>query len=177
MYIGKFNFDEERLYCIANTDVKIQNDEPRPKFEIVGNSESKSTKKAKASDDVGSVIYTITALLSFLVVGEVTANLSGIPISGGVVGFVFFLMYLIYRGSVPDEIDNIVPTLLRHLSLLFVPAGVGILEYFNKLSTEWIGLAAAIAGSTMLTIAVTSAVFVVASQKFQKDDGICGADK
>lgn len=49
--------------------------------------------------------------------------------------------------------------LLRHLSLLFVPAGVGVINHLGRLRAEWVAVAAGVIASTVLTIAVTAVVF------------------
>ena len=46
--------------------------------------------------------------------------------------------------------------MLRHLSLLFVPAGVGVVQYIGLLSDQWLPVGASVIGSTMLTIVVTA---------------------
>jgi putative effector of murein hydrolase LrgA (UPF0299 family) len=48
--------------------------------------------------------------------------------------------------------------LLKHLSLLFVPAGVGIIAAGSAISSNWLALVVAMVGSTLVTLAVTAAV-------------------
>ena len=52
--------------------------------------------------------------------------------------------------------DDPAQTLLSHLSLLFVPAGVGIIQYGALLREEWLALAIALVVSTLVTVAVTA---------------------
>ena len=47
-------------------------------------------------------------------------------------------------------------TLLSHLSLLFVPAGVGIIQHGARLAEEWLALTLALVLSTLITVAVTA---------------------
>ena len=48
--------------------------------------------------------------------------------------------------------------LLQHLSLLFVPAGVGVMLHFQRLADEWLPIVIALFASTFITIAVTALV-------------------
>ena len=48
--------------------------------------------------------------------------------------------------------------LLQHLSLLFVPAGTGIVLYGDRIAAEWLPLLVALFLSTFLAIAVTALV-------------------
>ena len=46
----------------------------------------------------------------------------------------------------------------RHLSLLFVPAGVGVMVHGALISSEWLPIVVALIGSTALTMVVTALV-------------------
>jgi putative effector of murein hydrolase LrgA (UPF0299 family) len=48
--------------------------------------------------------------------------------------------------------------LLRHLSLLFVPAGVGIIAAASSGSGHWLAIVSAVVFSTLATLAVTALV-------------------
>ena len=46
--------------------------------------------------------------------------------------------------------------LLKHLSLLFVPAGVGVMLHASRLADEWLAIAVALVASTVAAIAATA---------------------
>ena len=100
----------------------------------------------------------ITVLLVYQLVGEVLVQLTGLPVPGPVVGMLLLFITLIVRGRVPETLRNTAQQLLSHLSLLFVPAGVGVMLHFGRLGKEWLALAVALAASTVITIAVTALV-------------------
>ena len=90
--------------------------------------------------------------------GEAVVFTSGIAFPGPVLGMVALLAYLLAK---PAALDGIKPTaldMLRHLSLLFVPAGVGIMLHGERLKTEGWKLAVAVLVSTVVTLAVTALV-------------------
>ena len=61
----------------------------------------------------------------------------------------------------PSLLGRVLPAsapLLERLSLLFVPAGVGVIEYLDVLRREWLAIGGAIIVSTVLTMLVTSAL-------------------
>jgi len=62
-------------------------------------------------------------------------------------------------GRVSESLSVSADGLARHLSLLFVPAGVGVMLHFNLLAKEWLPIVAALLGSTMLTIAAAGWTF------------------
>ncbi|MGC9467019.1 MAG: CidA/LrgA family protein [Anaerolineae bacterium] len=102
------------------------------------------------------MIIGLAVLLLFQLLGEIITAFFNLPIPGPVVGMVLLFFALTVRGSVPQNLEHTSQGLLRHLSLLFVPAGSGIVTYFALLAEEWIPLAVALVASTVITIASTA---------------------
>jgi holin-like protein len=97
-------------------------------------------------------------ILACQLVGEALQRLSGLPLSGPVIGMVLLFGWLVLRGSVPEELTQTSRGLLKHLSLLFVPAGAGVIAYLPLLASEWLPISVAVVGATLATIAVTALV-------------------
>ena len=72
----------------------------------------------------------ITILLLYQLVGEGLALWLGLPIPGPLLG-ISLLLTLILRAGLADTLEPAAGALLAHLSLLFVPAGVGVLLYLD----------------------------------------------
>ena len=102
------------------------------------------------------MIGALAILLGLQLVGEVAVRWSGMPLPGPVVGMVLLFLALRWRQALPDALRATAETLLSHLSLLFVPAGVGIMQYGALLAEEWLAVAAALVLSTLITVAVTA---------------------
>ena len=100
-----------------------------------------------------------TWLLVFQCIGEAVVRLARVPIPGPVAGMALLFGALALRGSIPDALADASDSLAKHLSLLFVPAGVGVMLYVRQIAAEWMPIAVAIAVSTVLAIAVTALVF------------------
>lgn len=98
----------------------------------------------------------LTLLLVFQLAGEVLVQLTGLPVPGPVVGMLLLFVGLAVRGEAPEALRATSQQLLSHLSLLFVPAGVGVMLHFARLGKEWLALAVALVASTVITIAVTA---------------------
>jgi holin-like protein len=92
--------------------------------------------------------------------GEVVARSLGLPVPGPVLGIVFVLVALALRRTLLAALDPVAATLLEYLSLLFVPAGVGVMRYGAILHTSGVALAAALIVSTLIGLAVTALVLV-----------------
>ena len=119
------------------------------------------------------MINTFATLLVFQTMGEGLAYALSLPIPGPVIGMLLLFLYLLLKS---DAVHTLAPTslaLLRHLSLLFVPAGVGIMVHAQRLAAEWLPITVALVLSTAVCIVVTALV-VRALQKVSPDDATAG---
>lgn len=107
----------------------------------------------------------ITILLVFQLAGEIVRLLTGAPVPGPVIGMALLFAALVLRrrltdgrglAEIPETLVNTADGLLRHLSLLFVPAGVGVMLYLPLIAAEWLAISVALVASTLITIAVTA---------------------
>ncbi len=99
-----------------------------------------------------------TLLLVFQLVGEVLVLVTGLPVPGPVVGMLLLFLSLAARGGAPQWLREHALAGVAHLSLLFVPAGVGVLLHFQRLGAEWLPISVALVASTVITIGVTALV-------------------
>jgi putative effector of murein hydrolase LrgA (UPF0299 family) len=104
------------------------------------------------------MLQAFAILLIFQCVGEGVAFVTGLPIPGPVIGMLLLFMMLLARPRLLEVMEGTAGELLRHLSLLFVPAGVGIVVAASSGRGQWLAIVAAVAGSTLLTLAVTAFV-------------------
>ena len=120
-----------------------------------------------------TLIEALAALLVCQLAGEVLAAWLVLPVPGPVVGMVVLLLALAAFRRVPGDIAPVAQTLLRHLSLLFVPAAVGVVVHVERIEAEWLPILVALVVLTVLTIAVTAWVFrlVVRATGDDGDDG------
>lgn len=100
----------------------------------------------------------LTWLLVFQLAGEALAVALALPVPGPVIGLALLLGALTVRGGAPAALRDMANGLLGHLSLLFVPAGVGVMVHLDLLAAEWLPIVAALVLGTVVTIAVTALV-------------------
>lgn len=97
--------------------------------------------------------------LGFQLAGEVIARVFGLPLPGPVIGMVLLALLLLARPKIGTEIEATATGFLSHLSLLYVPAGVGVVQYIDQVTEIGLGLAAALVGSTILAIGAGALTF------------------
>ena len=110
----------------------------------------------------------ITLLLVYQLIGEITVRLLGVPIPGPVLGMVMLFVTLMIRGKAPESVDQASTALLSHLSLLFVPAGVGMMAHFGRIADEWLPITLALLLSTVITMVATALIMQVTTRWFDK---------
>jgi holin-like protein len=115
------------------------------------------------------MLDSLTLLLLAQLFGEVIVRAIAVPIPGPVLGGALLAVLLAWRG-IPAALHDTSQGLLRHLPLLFVPAGVGIIRQWAVVADYWLALSVALILSTAATIAVTAIVFDWASRRFGPPD-------
>lgn len=110
----------------------------------------------------------MTMLLVYQLVGEVTVRLLAVPIPGPVLGMVMLFLTLMIRGRTPEPLNNASTALLSHLSLLFVPAGVGMMAHFDRIADEWLPITLALFFSTIITMVATAGIMQITTRWFAR---------
>jgi holin-like protein len=109
-------------------------------------------------------------LLIFQCLGEGMAYATALPIPGPVIGMLLLFGTLLFSPRLHAMLEATAAELLGHLSLLFVPAGVGIIVAAGSGSGQWLAIGAAVVASTLLTMAVTALVLQALSRKEGRND-------
>ncbi|MCI0511216.1 holin-like protein [Chromohalobacter marismortui] len=104
------------------------------------------------------LILGMSILLGCQFLGELLVHALSLPVPGPVVGMVVLLVGLMLNGRVPSGLRASGEGLLRYLTLLFVPAGVGIMVHFGLIKTDFWPIVITLVVSTTLTLAVTAKV-------------------
>jgi holin-like protein len=119
------------------------------------------------------MIASLSLILLCQLAGEVLVRGLSLPLPGPVVGLLLLLLLLLARdrfavlarGPLQQEgVENASRGLLANLSLLFVPAGVGVVEKLDLIAKHGTAIAVVLAISVVVTLLATVATFLVASR-------------
>ena len=102
------------------------------------------------------MLSALTQLLIFQLAGEIIARGLNLPVPGPVIGMLLLFVALLLRGGPGKDLQTTSQTLLQHLSLLFVPAGAGIMVHLHRVANEWLPLLLSLVVSTLATLVVTA---------------------
>ena len=109
-------------------------------------------------------------LLAFQLIGEVLAYTAGGSIPGPVIGLALLALFLLAARRFPstaatqEATGKVADGLLANLGILFVPAGVGIIQHLDLVRSLGLPVLAAILISTVVTLIVTVWAFVFAKR-------------
>ena len=104
------------------------------------------------------MLAAFAVLLLFQCLGEGIVFVFHLPLPGPVAGMLLLMVALIALPRLQALVEQAANTLLSHLSLLFVPAGVGIVVAAGSGSGHWIAILASLVVSTVLALAVTGLI-------------------
>ncbi len=104
------------------------------------------------------MLQSLTTLLTFQCLGEGISYVFRLPVPGPVIGMLLLFGFMFFRPEVADAIEATALELLRHLSLLFVPAGVGIMVSASMLRSEALAVVISVVASTSIAIAIGALV-------------------
>lgn len=126
---------------------------------------------------IGGLIVILMCQLA----GEAVARGLGVPIPGPVIGMALLFALLLARDRIAarlptimsgDTLEKTGQGLLSHLSLLFIPAGVGVVQNLGVFAEYGVALGTAIVVSSVLALLTTAWVFLfVARLTAPKDEG------
>jgi holin-like protein len=105
------------------------------------------------------MLNALTLLFFCQLAGEIAVQLVGIPFPGPVLGMALLFAGLLAFGRSGAALDAVADTILRNLSLLFVPAAVGVMQQAGLIAANWLAICAALALSTVATLVVTVYTF------------------
>lgn len=125
------------------------------------------------------MLRSLSLLLFCQLAGELMARSLKLPVPGPVLGLVMLAagLMLLNRRTGDDalaidktDLGRTATQLLAVLGVLFVPAGVGVVQQLHLLGTHGPAIFAALLGSTVLTLLVTVGVFRLV-RRLQRREG------
>lgn len=116
------------------------------------------------------MVPALATLLVFQLMGEALVRTLGLPMPGPVVGMAFLLLALIVRPAWLAAIKPTAQTLLQHFSLLFVPAGVGVMLHLQRLGDEALAIGVALVVSTWVGLASAALSMAWLMKRFAPGD-------
>ncbi|MEJ8475500.1 CidA/LrgA family protein [Roseibium algae] len=121
------------------------------------------------------MIFYLTVIFGCQLAGELLKMALELPVPGPVIGMVLLFAGLVIHRGIPADFAKVGDAFLANLSLLFVPAGVGVMLHMAMIGEQGLAISVALVGSTLATISVTALIMRALSGR-RNDDGISEGD-
>lgn len=102
----------------------------------------------------------------FLGIGELISYVLNIPVPGNILGMILIFSALKLSLIQLKDVKPASDQLLKYMVLFFVPYGVGLMSYFDFISSYWLILSVIAVVTTLLTLYITALV----QQKLERHD-------
>ena len=110
------------------------------------------------------MIHALFAILAAQLLGEAVSRGLSLPIPGPVLGMIFMVAALRAAPRLAELVRPVANGILSHLSLLFVPAGVGVVGHLSSLGASGPAILLSLLVSTALSITVGALVFAATAR-------------
>jgi putative effector of murein hydrolase LrgA (UPF0299 family) len=110
------------------------------------------------------MLHALVLILACQLAGETLARATGLGLPGPVLGMVLMLGAMVALPRLTALMRPTAQGILSHLSLLFVPAGVGVVGHVATLGGQTFAILAAVVGSTILAIAAGALTFATVAR-------------
>ncbi len=125
------------------------------------------------------MIASLSLILLCQLAGEAFVRWLGLPMPGPVVGLILLLLLLLARDRYAalahgplhgGGVENASLGLLANLSLLFVPAGVGVIQKLDLIVDHGVAFLGVLVISVLITLFVTVVTFVAAGRLMMRNE-------
>lgn len=110
------------------------------------------------------MIHALLILLLSQLAGETLSRSLALPLPGPVLGLILLLVAFAAVPRLAETVRPLAQGILGNLSLLFIPAGVGIVGHLDRLAAEGAPMLLALLVSTVLAIAVGALTFTAVTR-------------
>jgi len=113
------------------------------------------------------MVNAIIILLSFQLIGEIFIRALSLPVPGPVVGMLLLFLTLLLRDPLVTKVESTAQYILKNLTLLYVPAAVGVVVHLHLIQREGLPLIVTLIGGSLITIGLTALTMKFLLGKFQ----------
>jgi putative effector of murein hydrolase LrgA (UPF0299 family) len=112
--------------------------------------------------------------------GEAVARGFALPLPGPVIGLALLVGLLLARDSISllefgplrnDGVEKAARVLLAHMSLMFVPAGVGVVQKLDLIADRGVAIGLVLIGSAIITLLATVGTFLLSARLLARRSG------
>lgn len=83
------------------------------------------------------IYFQLLIIFGFSFVGDTLSNSLHLPVPGSILGMIFLFLALNFKVLKFTDVDEVGSFLINNMTILFLPAGVGIMAKWSLISDFW----------------------------------------
>ncbi|MBD5823658.1 CidA/LrgA family protein [Lactococcus petauri] len=83
------------------------------------------------------IYFQLLIIFGFSFVGDTLSNSLHLPVPGSILGMIFLFLALQFKVLKFTDVDEVGSFLINNMTILFLPAGVGIMSKWSLISDFW----------------------------------------
>lgn len=108
-------------------------------------------------------------ILLFSFIGEMISEIFSLPVPGSIIGMILLFLALQFRVIRLRQIHDLGQFLLGNMTILFLPAGVGIMAHFSDIIQFWWQISLIILVALFVNILIIGKVVGWIKQRYEGD--------
>lgn len=117
------------------------------------------------------IIKELGIIFGILFIGEFLNNFLGLVLPGNVIGMILLFLLLLTGILKLRHVEKVSSFLLNNLTIFFLPAGVGIMKYYNLLEGKILAFLAVVIITTLMVMVFTGYVMQFSQRMIKNGNG------
>ncbi len=102
------------------------------------------------------ILLQFLIILIFTLLGELVSMILPFSFPGSLIGLLLLFLALVLKIIKVEDIKDVSSFLQKNMAFLFVPLGVGILNYFDYIQMHWLSIVLILVISTTITLTLSA---------------------
>ncbi|OFI46350.1 murein hydrolase regulator LrgA [Floricoccus penangensis] len=115
------------------------------------------------------IYFQILIIFAFSFIGDSISNVFNLPIPGSIIGMIFLFLALQFKIIKTEHIDVVGDFLINNMTILFLPAGVGIMAKWGLISKYWIQISFIVILALIINIFLLGRIVQFIKNKYEGD--------
>ena len=115
------------------------------------------------------IYFQLLIIFGFSFVGDMLSNSLHLPVPGSILGMIFLFLALQFKVLKFTDVDEVGSFLINNMTILFLPAGVGIMAKWSLISDFWWQIAVIVLLALIVNVFVLGHLVQFIKVKYEGD--------
>ncbi|WP_339012099.1 CidA/LrgA family protein [Lactococcus garvieae] len=115
------------------------------------------------------IYFQLLIIFGFSFVGDTLSNSLHLPVPGSILGMIFLFLALQFKVLKFTDVDEVGSFLINNMTILFLPAGVGVMAKWSLISDFWWQIAVIVLLALIVNVFVLGHLVQFIKVKYEGD--------